>query len=108
MFMRVKKNDNMADLVVMLRKKGKNDYESGRYSSKTIKYMEFSIVTLEAENEAILAGQLREIWDKAWAVQATKGEIIALALTYILLIFVCLESPLFSVIKTSATQIMNG
>ena len=93
MFAGVKKADNMADMVVRLRKEGSADFELGRYQPRTVKRMEFSLTMFDVQNEVDLAGLLREIWDRAWEQPAAFSEVFIVLAMYVLMLVSCMLMP---------------
>lgn len=93
MFGGAKKADNMADMVVRLRKEGVKDFEQGKYRPETVKRMEFSLNLFDVSNEVILAGLLREIWEQAWEIPASKPEVVIVLAMYVLMLISCMSMP---------------
>lgn len=93
MFGGAKKADNMAGMVVRLRKEGGKDFEQGMYRPETIKRMEFSLAVFDILNEVDFAGLLREVWDQAWEEPASGSEVFIVLAIYALMIFSCMSLP---------------
>ncbi|MDF7800246.1 hypothetical protein P4C99_12280 [Pontiellaceae bacterium B1224] len=102
MFGGAKKADNMADMVVRLRKEGVVDYRLGRYRLQTVKRMEFSLNLFDVENEEHLAGLLREVWDHAWEEPATLPEMIIVLAMYVLMLICFMSMPIIEQICSTA------
>ncbi len=92
MFYGVKKRDNMADMVVRLRRNGKSDYEAGRYSPGTIKRMEYSLEMFDFPNDTLISAFLRELWDDAWEQPPTLIESVFTVAMYTTLVAAFLVS----------------
>jgi Zn-dependent protease len=91
-FLGFKKMDNMAGMIVRLR--GRDvDFAEGRYQPKTIKNMVFSLSVFDFVSESDLALFLRELWDKAWELPATRTEMINVLAMYFLMLAGCAASP---------------
>lgn len=93
MFAGLKKADNMADMIIRLRKIGVEDFTLGHYRSKTIKDMEFSLALFDIQNEMDLSLLLREVWDQAWEVPASRAETIIVLVMFITMLVGSVTSP---------------
>lgn len=102
MFAGAKKADNMADMVVRLRKEGAADYKLGCYRPETVKRMEFSLNVFEVENETHLAGLLREVWDHAWEEPASLPEMLIVLAMYVLMLLSFISMPIVKQICSTA------
>ncbi|MDZ8119875.1 hypothetical protein [Pontiella agarivorans] len=94
MFAGAKREDNMSGMILRLRKEGKRDFEMGRYRPEMLKRMECSLNLFDIQNEVNQAHFLREIWDRAWEVPASRMEMYAVLGMYILLLLGCATSPI--------------
>ncbi len=94
MFAGAKKEDNMSGMVLRLRNEGEKDYEVGHYRPEMLKKMEYSLNLFDIQNEANLAHLLREVWDRAWEVPASKMESYTVLGMYVLLFLGCCILPI--------------
>lgn len=93
MFAGAKKEDNMSDMVLRLRREGDADYRMGQYRPETLKRMEFSLNMFDVQDETNLAYLLREVWDRAWEIPSSRSETLIVLVIYALIIFGCSASP---------------
>lgn len=92
MFYGIKKLDNMADMVMRLRRDAHGDFQAGCFSAKTIKNLEFSLAMFDLRNEISVVGFLRELWDKAWEEPPNAVESAFVIILYAMLVVAFLYS----------------
>lgn len=92
MFVGLKKCDNMAEMIVRLRREGSTDLESGQYSVRMIKRMEFSLSVFELPNVISVSTLLREVWDRAWEQPPKLYETLFAIALYLLLLIAFMQS----------------